>query len=204
MIFFDIDTQNDFMRADGALYVPGAEEIQLKIAALLRAAGEGRVTTISTHCAHQPGDPEFAVFPPHCLEGTEGAERVFAELPALPRHEISVDAEGEPGAQLTAGYHYVVGKRVFDLFSNRWLDSLRGEGSFNGESCVVFGVATDYCVRACVLGLAAAGARVRVVEDAIRGVAAETCDRTLAEWRALGVRMTTTSEVIAEVEAERQ
>lgn len=203
MIFFDIDTQNDFMRADGALYVPKAEEIQSNIAALLRVAGEGRITTISTRCAHQPGDPEFAVFPPHCLEGTEGAERVFRGLPALPRYEISVDAEAAPGARLAAGSHYVVSKRVFDLFSNRWLDGLRSEGGFRGESCVVFGVATDYCVRACVLGLAAAGARVRVVEDAIRGVTAETSDQTLAEWEALGVRMTTTSEVIAEAKAER-
>ncbi|MGH9801820.1 MAG: isochorismatase family protein, partial [Blastocatellia bacterium] len=60
----------------------------------------------------------------------------------------------------------------------------------------VFGVATDYCVRACVLGLVEAGACVQVVEDAIRGVAAETTDQTFAEMRAAGVKFTTTDEVL--------
>jgi len=202
MIFFDIDTQNDFMKPDGALYVPEAETISGNLAKLLAAAEEYRITTISSRCAHEPGDPEFAVFPPHCLEGTEGAKRIFASSPGLPRTEIAFDATAEPGARLTEGHHYVVGKRVFDLFSNCWLDGLRREGQFNGETCIVFGVATDYCVRACVLGLAAVGARVLVVEDAIRGVAAETTTRTLVEWQEAGVGITTTSEVLAEVEAK--
>ncbi|NDD62857.1 MAG: isochorismatase family protein [Acidobacteria bacterium] len=196
MIFFDIDTQNDFMTPEGALYVPRAGEICDNLAELLRAAEELEVTTISTRCAHEPDDPEFEIFPPHCLEGTSGADRVFTDLPALPRHEIAVEATAEPGASLRVGHHYVVRKRVFDLFSNRWLDGLRRAGAFRDKECVVFGVATDYCVRACVDGLTAAGARVRVVVDAIRGVAPESTEETLASWQAAGIRMSTTREVI--------
>jgi nicotinamidase/pyrazinamidase len=73
---------------------------------------------------------------------------------------------------------------------------LRQDGAFDGEACVVFGVATDYCVRACALGLAAAGARVQVLEDAIRGVAADTTAQTVEEMRNAGVEFTTTSEVL--------
>src|SRR5262247_2021991 len=196
MIFFDVDTQRDFMDSTGALYVPGAEAIRPNIGRLLREAGDRKVTTISSRCAHEPGDPEFEIFRPHCIDGSPGAERVFAELPSLERREIAVDAAADPQARLQPATHYVVKKKVFDLFSNQWLEELRWRGDFIGESCVVFGVATDYCVRACALGLAEADAHVLIVEDAIRGVAGETTLRTIDEMRAAGVEFTTTDEVL--------
>ncbi|HEU0173065.1 MAG TPA: isochorismatase family protein [Blastocatellia bacterium] len=196
MIFFDVDTQRDFMESMGALYVPDAEVIRPNVERLLRAAGDHNVTTVSSRCAHEPDDPEFEVFPPHCIDGAPGAERVFPDLPALPRLEIAVDAAADPRAQIRPATHYVVKKKVFDLFSNQWLEGLRRRGDFKGESCAVFGVATDYCVRACALGLAEAGAHVLLVEDAIRGVTDETISRTIDEMRAAGVEFTTTDEVL--------
>ena len=77
MIFFDIDTQHDFMDADGALSVPGADEIRSNIERLLRAAGDQGIITVSSGDAHREDDPEFEVFPPHCIEGTRGAQRIF-------------------------------------------------------------------------------------------------------------------------------
>ncbi len=197
MIFFDVDTQHDFMDANGALAVPDAEAIKPNLERLLRAAGEHRITTISSRCAHEPGDPEFQIFPPHCLDGTSGAERVFASLPDLPHHEIPVDAAAESPAKLADGGHYIVKKKVFDLFSNAWLDGLRQAGVFKDQTCVVFGVATDYCVRACALGLASAGGHVLLVEDAIRGVTADTTTQTMEEMRAANVELTTTDAVLA-------
>jgi nicotinamidase/pyrazinamidase len=199
MYFFDIDTQRDFMHGEGALYVPNAEAIWPNIERLLRAAGEQGITTISSRCAHEPGDPEFETFPPHCLDGTPGAEGVFPHLPQLPHHEIPVGGKADPKAEFARATHYIVKKKVFDLFSNPWLDSLRERGAFSGQRCVVFGVATDYCVRACALGLAQAGAQVLLVEDAIQGVANETTEKAIAEKRAAGVRFTTTDEVLKEL-----
>src|SRR2546428_6678955 len=196
MIFFDVDTQRDFMDSTGALYVPDAEAIRPNVERLLRAASDRKVTTISSRCAHEPDDPEFEIFPPHCIDGSPGAERVFADLPALPRWEIAVDATADQQSQIRPATHYVVKKRVFDLFSNQWLEGLRRRGDFQSESFAVFGVATDYCVRACALGLTRAGAHVLLVEDAIRGVAGETTSRTIDEMRAAGVEFTTTDEVL--------
>ena len=196
MIFFDIDTQHDFMDADGALAVPDAAAIKPNLERLLHAAGENQITTISSRCAHEAGDAEFAVFPPHCLEGTLGAERIFDALPGLPRTEIAVDALPVAQAELAPRQHYVVKKKAYDLFTNQWLDGLRAQGAFQAQDCVVFGVATDYCVRAAALGLAQAGARVWLVEDAIRGVAPDTTAQTIADVRAAGVVFTTTDEVL--------
>jgi nicotinamidase/pyrazinamidase len=150
----------------------------------------------SLRVAHEPGDAEFAVFPPHCLEGTSGAERIFDALPGLPRTEIPVDAPPDARAEIEQGHHYVVKKKVYDLFSNPWLEDLRVRGEFTGQDCIVFGVATDYCVRAAALGLAQAGARVWLVEDAIRGVAPDTTAQTIAEMRAAGVVFTMTDDVL--------
>ena len=196
MIFFDIDTQHDFLDRDGALYVPDSESIRPQLERLLRAASERQITTVSSRCAHQVNDPEFAVFPPHCIDGTRGAERVFADLPNLPRRELPVGAAPEPQATLAPATHYLVKKQVYDLFSNPWLEGLRESGAFSGEQCVVFGVATDYCVRAAGLGLASTGAHVLLVEDAIRGVAPETTAKALEEMRAAGVQFTTTDKVL--------
>lgn len=196
MIFFDIDTQHDFMDESGALAVPAAAAIKPNLERLLRLAGERQFATISSRCAHEPGDAEFEIFPPHCLEGMPGAERIFAALPALPRSEVAVDAPPDRSAVIEAGQHYVVKKKAFDLFSNAWLNDLRVRGVFANQECVVFGVATDYCVRAAALGLAEAGARVLLVEDAVRGVAPDTTAQTLVEMRAAGVVFTTTAEVL--------
>jgi nicotinamidase/pyrazinamidase len=196
MIFFDIDTQHDFMDAEGALAVPDADAIKPNLERLLRAAKEHGVSTISSRCAHDPGDAEFAIFPPHCLEGTLGAERLFDGLPGLPRLEIAVDASPDATARIEPGRHYVVKKKAYDLFSNAWLEELRAGGQFKERVCVVFGVATDYCVRAAALGLAQSGARVWLVEDAIRGVAPDTTAQTIADLRGAGVVFTTTHEVL--------
>ncbi len=196
MIFFDIDTQHDFMDADGALAVPDADAIKPNLERLLRAASEHKLLTISSRCAHEPGDAEFEIFPPHCLEGTRGAERIFDELPQLPRHEFEADAQADNTMQLNAGEHYIVKKKAYDLFTNAWLEGLRMRGAFANQECIVFGVATDYCVRAAALGLAQAGARVLLVTDAIRGVAPDSTAKALDEFRAAGVEFTTTEVVL--------
>src|SRR5262245_849886 len=125
MIFFDVDTQVDFMESEGSLYVQGSDAIRSNIEKLLLAASEKKITTISSRCAHEPNDPEFSVFPSHCLEGTRGANRIFPDLPRLPRQEVAVDAKADSQAVIAPNSHYIIKKKVFDLFSNEWLEGLR-------------------------------------------------------------------------------
>lgn len=198
MLFFDVDTQVDFMHPNGALYVEGATEIHSNIEKLLSAAGVLSITTISTSCAHLPGDEEFKIFPPHCIEGTPGAERIHHDLPALPRFEVPATTTDDEAAriELLPATHYVVKKRVFNPFSNRWLHRLREEGAFRDEEVIVFGVATDYCVRDAVLGLIEGGANVSLVSDAIKGVEPESTMQSHTHFDSLGVAMVSTNEVL--------
>ncbi len=75
-IFWEVDVQADFMLPGGKLYVPGAEKLLPNIRRLTDAARQGRVFLVSHGCFHTPNDPEFRIFPPHCVKGTAGAELV--------------------------------------------------------------------------------------------------------------------------------
>lgn len=71
-----VDMQNDFVRGDGALPVPGAEETIEPIARLLAwARGEG-IPVFYTQDTHREGDPEWEIWGEHVEEGTEGWEIV--------------------------------------------------------------------------------------------------------------------------------
>src|SRR5438552_9527154 len=75
-VFFDIDTQIDFVCPAGALYVPGAEKILPVIAQLNRKAP----VLISTMDAHSENDPEFQIYPHHCVVGTIGQQKPASTL----------------------------------------------------------------------------------------------------------------------------
>jgi len=75
-VFFDIDTQIDFVYPAGALYVPGSEKILPVIAQLNRKAP----IVISTMDAHSENDPEFQIYPHHCVAGTVGQQKAAVTL----------------------------------------------------------------------------------------------------------------------------
>src|SRR5512139_2452893 len=131
-VFFDIDTQVDFMDPRGALYVRGSETIAPNIRRLLEYATQHAITTVSPMCAHVVNDPEFEQFGPHCVEGKAGQRRYFDELPRLPRQVWHADATVTPAdLTLAPGRHYVVQKRTFPMFANPWMAALRERDVFH-------------------------------------------------------------------------
>ncbi len=84
-------------------------------------------------------------------------------------------------------------KPTFDVFDNpNFIEYIRRE---RYDEFVVFGVATDYCVRAAAVGLAKRGFGVIVVTDAVRAVNPETGGKALEEMKSLGVKFKTTDEI---------
>ena len=74
-VFFDVDTQLDFLYPAGALYIPGAENIIGALGALTKFAVANKIQIISTADAHSEDDPEFKTWKPHCVAGTDGATK---------------------------------------------------------------------------------------------------------------------------------
>ncbi len=79
-----IDMLKDFVYDDGALTCgKPAQEIVPYIQKLLAEFRAGGDKIIYLADAHSPDDPEFEMFPPHCIAGTPGAE-VIDELKPQP------------------------------------------------------------------------------------------------------------------------
>lgn len=188
-VFVDIDTQFDFMRPQGGLYVPGAETVEPNLAKLVQYAHEQDIPMVASADAHASDDPEFQIFPAHCVAGTEGQKRVAAtynpDSRVIENRPVTLELDGVRSV--------VLEKTVFDMFDNPNTDAVLEH--FGAQNYVVFGVATDYCVRAAALGLSQRGYNVTVVSDAIRPVTAEGEAKTLEEFAQAGISLRTTAEI---------
>ena len=190
MVFVDIDTQRDFLEESGALYVPGSREIVANLARLTRLAAERGIRVVATACRHTLADAELSEFPPHCLAGTEGQRR--AEATECPDSVILGPDERLEGP---LPRHLTLQKRVFDVFSRPDAGELLARYNEEKPTFVVYGVATDYCVRAAVEGLLARGCRVAVIVDAVRAIDPEAEASLLDDWVRRGVLLVMTDVV---------
>ncbi len=201
-LLWDVDTQVDFVHADGKLPVPDAESAAPAMAKLVRWAEERGVIHLATADDHELTDPEIAddadfvtTFPPHCLRGTPGA----AKIPeTVQRDPLPVSLTPYPPGLVPElvreRRELLVLKKTYSAFSNPNLDAVLE--ALAPDEVVLFGVATDVCNHAAVMGLLARGHAVTFVEDASRGLSEERVAASLEEWRAGGVRFTTSAEVI--------
>ena len=83
LLFWDVDTQVDFMKEDGKLYVEGAEEIIPNLERLTEAARRLELPVVASADEHVPEDDELSddpdfedTYPPHCMKGTRGQEKI--------------------------------------------------------------------------------------------------------------------------------
>jgi nicotinamidase/pyrazinamidase len=166
-VFFDIDTQIDFMYPSGALYVPGAEHIVPVIADLNRKAP----TVISTMCSHAEDDPEFEIYGHHCVTGTIGQTKPAITLLNDPARQI------------------LLPKQQTDVFTVRELLPLLER--LNAERYVVYGVVTEICVKGAAMGLLKTGKRVEIVTDAVKSLNEGAASEMLSEFTASGGHLTT-------------
>ena len=175
-ILWDVDTQVDFMLPEGKLYVPGAEETVPAMKRLVEAAREAGVVHVASADDHELTDPEISdepdfsnTYPPHCLRGTRGAQKIpeTEQADPLPLSLVPFPPGLVPG--LVAGRREILLlKKNFIVFTNPNADPLLD--ALDPAEIIVFGVATDVCDDAAIRGFLARGRRVRFVEDAARGL----------------------------------
>ena len=188
-VFFDIDSQLDFLYPAGALYVPGAERIVPAIARLNRHAAAHGIPVVSTTDAHAENDPEFQVWPHHCVAGTWGQRKAEATL--LDRRIVVPNRSCE--LAIEGARQIVVEKQTVDVFAARNLDRVISE--LRGDRYIVYGVVTEICVLYAVRGLLKTGKPVTVVTDAIETLKKEDSQRALSECLAGGATLARTAEI---------
>lgn len=189
-IFFDVDTQLDFLYPAGALYVPRAEELLPVLSKLTQYAGGNGIQILSTADAHEEDDPEFEIWKPHCVVGTAGQQKSSATL-AIPQPCV---LSSTSRSTVQSGPQIVIEKQHIDCFTNPNLTPLLT--SLHADRYIVYGVVSEVCVRYAIFGLLRTGARVELVTDAIRHLDPSAYTAMLNEFRAEGGFETTSTQVL--------
>ena len=191
-----VDLQGDFTTwKNGSLAVGGTDEnfVNAVEKATRELSGRGypvfgtqdwhpedHVSFFSNHPGKKPFETmevngrTQVLWPPHCVQGTENA-RVLVDNNLF----LAIVKKGRD--------------RRYDSYSGFQDDGGAETGmnrilKRNGISeLIVYGIATDYCVKATAIDAARAGFRVTVVESLCRGVSPDTTARAIEEMKAAGV-----------------
>ncbi len=204
-LFWDVDTQVDFLHPDGLLHVPGSEAILPTLKLLTDHAHARGIRILASADDHVPGHRELSdtpdyhtTFPPHCMRGTPGQTKVRET--AL-RNPMVINPSPRDPAELAAAIRAHDGdllflKHWFDVFTNPNL--LPAIAALAPTRIVLYGVALDVCNRYAVEGLLRHCPHIAlaVVTDATRAIDETRRDELLTGWARRGVSLTTCKEVL--------
>ena len=190
-VFFDVDTQLDFLLPAGALYAPGAERVIPALRTLTQFAAKNRITIVSTADAHTENDIEFHIWRPHCVIDTAGQAK---EQGTLVPGNVVIDRAAEELPEMAA-LQFIVEKSVLDVFESRNL--VRVLDAIPADRFVLYGVVTEICVASAAIGLLRRGARVELVTDAIKSFDDSAASKFLERFAALGGTLTSVSSIVA-------
>jgi nicotinamidase/pyrazinamidase len=191
-----VDVQGDFTKLkNGSLAVDGTDEAYIKAVGentkKLKEAGFPIFATQDWHpknhasfFTNHKGKKAFdmiklhgkdqVLWPPHCVQNTPGAEILLDKK----LFKAVVKKGMDPQYDSYSGFQDDGGKKTN-------MDKLLKKDKIN--KVVVYGIATDYCVRATALDAAAAGYKVVMIKNLSRGVAPATSQKAIDEMKAKGI-----------------
>jgi len=191
-----VDMQGDFTTwKNGSLAVDGTDQAFVakvkKATEMLKEKGYLIFATqdchpaehVSFHSNHDGTEPYEAIqiegrtqvlWPPHCVQETENAEVLLDNdlFVAIVQKGKDKRYDSYSGFQDDGG-------------AKTEMDGILKENGI--KELIVYGIATDYCVKATAIDAANAGYQVTVVEGLSRGVAPDTTAEALDEMKAKGI-----------------
>lgn len=203
-VFWEVDMQRDFVYPDGKLAIPCAMKIVPNAKRLLKYALKNEIPILGSVDKHFKDDLEFKKFPLHCISGTPG-QQVIPELDIedtlyIP-HKVGVMGKyqlmqypelidlikNEPKKILFE-------KQSIDVFTNPHVEYVLEK--LDVTEVVVYGVATDYCVKEAVMGLLKRGFDTTLVLKTIMGVDTETSEKAIIDMKDEGAKFLPMNEVM--------
>ena len=208
-IFFNVDTQSDFMHADGALYVKDAELITPFLRELTELAEEKNIKVINTADFHTEQSveisetPDYATtFPKHCMVYSEGADFIDETNPKKFYEDnyyiVNYTDSKIDENKFHRARNIIVLKDQFDVFVGSKLIEevlMQIQRKQVVENIVIYGVATSICLKYAINGLLARKFKVQLVIDAIQDLPGYYTEYLYAIWINKGVTLTTTDKI---------
>ncbi len=190
-LFWNVDTQYDFVSPSGKLYVQDAELLVPVWEKLTQLASDNSIRVINSADFHYNNSSELSstpnfitTFPEHCMANSPGADFVAETRPNNPLI-LNWDENYSISGELLKSRNVVIRKDAFDVFKG----SPHTEPVLNlisPTTVVVYGVTTNVCVNDAVVGLTERVEQVFVVEDAIKELPG--IPLPFDNWKKLGVR----------------
>lgn len=205
LIFWDVDTQYDFIHADGKLYVTGAESIISNLLQLTDHAHAHDIRIVASADDHVLDHEELALepdfestYPPHCMRGTRG-QRKIPETELRDPLVIEPDDTDELALRSRLATHagdILLHKHHFDVFTNPNFRPLLA--ALEPNAVVLYGVALDVCVLHAVEGLLRyfPSAELSLVVDAVKALDPEKEQALMNDWRSRGVKLIDTAAAL--------
>ena len=184
-----VDVQNDFCPG-GSLGVSGGDRVVSVLNHYIERFRKLKAPIYATRDWHPPVTKHFqaygGVWPPHCVEGTKGAE--FHPDLALPPEAVVISKGMDPEQDAYSCF------QAQDAEGQDFAVSLGGSGI---QRLFIGGLATDYCVRCTALDALHEGFQVVVLQDAIAAVDLQSGDgeRAIEEIRAAGATFATLDDL---------
>jgi len=194
LAYWDVDTQRDFMNKNGRLSVPNAHLIRPNLKRLTQNALENDILILGSSDDHFDDDKELDTFHPHCMHGSKGQLRIpETKTPETVIHNKLYPLQkpvkylnNEIITEIKFGAPRITFlKQTTDVFKNKNVDKFLK--ILKMDEFVVYGVATEYCVKHAVLGLLERGYKVYLVTDAIKGINNVEVIKAMSEMMEAGV-----------------
>jgi nicotinamidase/pyrazinamidase len=193
-LFWNVDTQIDFVYPRGKLYVQDAENLRPQWKKLTQLAKKRNIQVINSADYHYPNsaeldaNPDFVnTFPEHCMANSRGADFIKETDP-----EDAVIFDWDKEYLITPELfdpfkyrNFIIRKDAFDVFTGNPITDIILK-NIKPESVIVYGVTTNVCVDAAVKGLSRKVKNVYVVEDAIKEL--PNIPLPFEEWEKNGVK----------------
>jgi len=196
ILFWDVDTQFDFLDPQGKLYIRGSEKIIHNISETRRFALENHFPIIASTDWHTEEDieisenPDFKqTFPAHCLASEQGSSRVgyIGDIPVEIVGFDEIDTETLKDLVDKELFHVVIRKKKLDVFTNS--NTMKLLELIRPKVVVVFGVTLEICVYQTVLGLLQrSDSEIIVLKDVVKGIERKNEEKVLKEFEEKGVK----------------
>ena len=190
-VFFDVDTQVDFMMPRGKLYVgPAALEALPVLKKLTSKAVKQDIMILGEVDRHFKDDKELArnggPYPDHCMDGTSGQHKIAETLPDNPLFIENRRYGRSEVEDLVNGNRWLyLEKQSLDVFTNPNTETVLN--MLGVTDAVVYGVVTELCVDVVVCEFVSRGIDVTVIEDAVCALDRTSARKAVENWKEKGV-----------------